>query len=73
VGRAPTRLLSNSRPVDALQRPLRGVLRLAGGVALVTAAAFAAVNLGPVMKDRVVRRETVRRVKAKVRGRAAQR
>ena len=45
---------------------MRALVRLAAGTAVAVAAVFLVVNAGPMVKDEVVRRETVRRVKNKV-------
>lgn len=49
-----------------MQRPLRPLFRLFGGVAAVVVVTFIAVNAGPIIRDEVVRKETARRVKEKV-------
>lgn len=55
-----------SEKFNPVPRPLRGLLRLAGGIALTVGAIFIVVNAGPLVRDEAVRRETVRRVKSKV-------
>nr|BAD42341.1 CDC10 cell division cycle 10 homolog [Nannochloris bacillaris] len=47
-------------------RPVRGLLRLAGNIALAVGAVFIIVNATPLIRDKAVRRETVRRVKKNV-------
>jgi hypothetical protein len=49
-----------------MQRALRPLLRLAVASALAGTVAVLAANTWPLVKDRVVRREVVRRVKGKV-------
>ncbi len=55
-----------SEKFNPMPRPLRGLLRVAGTVALTVGALAFVVNAAPLVRDEAVRRETVRRVKSKV-------
>jgi len=57
-----------SEKFNPVPRPLRALLRIAGGVALTVGALFIVVNAGPLVKDEAVRREAVRKVRSKVNG-----